>query len=183
MVELKPEDTDFKGTTKATFVAADSRFHIPVTIYEFGQLITKAALKEEDDVSKFVNHNSKIKSQGWAEKDMANVKTGDFIQIERRGYFYVDKDLQTDGEIVLHYIPDGKTQNMSKIASKISSSTMTKGAGEEGKAANRAEEAKLQGGKDGEQKLSKKQLKKLENKQKKKAKKQALKEEANETKE
>lgn len=174
---------DFKGTTKATFVAADDQFNIPITIYEFGQLITKAALKEDDDVSLFVNHNSKIKSEGWAEKDMANVKTGEFIQIERRGYFYVDKDLQTDGEIVLNFIPDGKTKNMSNIASKIASNTMSKGAGEEGKAANRAEEAKLQGEKEGDQKLSKKQLKKLANKQKKKEKKQALKEGENENKE
>lgn len=174
VVELKPEDKDFKDTTKATFVSADDQFYVPVTIYEFGHLITKDSLKENDDVANFVNPNSRVKSEGYAEKDIIQAKVGDFIQIERRGYFYVDKDYRNHGEIVLHFIPDGKTKNMSKIASKIASNTLTKGEGEGGKAANRAEEAKAKGQQEGDEDkpLSKKQLKKLANKQKKKEKKQ-----------
>jgi len=179
VVECKPEDKNFKGTTKATFVAVGEGLNMSVTMYEFGHLITKAALKEEDDVKDFVNHNSKIKSEAYADKDIVNVKAGEFIQIERRGFFFVDKDLVNDGEIVLHFIPDGKTKNMSKIASKIASETMTKGEGEGGKAANRAEEAKKTDADGDDQPLSKKQLKKLANKQKKKDKKTAIKEETN----
>lgn len=172
-VELTPEDQDFKGTTKATFVPVDEEYNVPVTIYEFGHLITKASLKEEDEVENFVNPNSKVMSEGFAEKDMRNVKVGDFIQIERRGYFFVDKAFTTHGEVVLHFIPDGKTKNMSKIASKIESSTLARGEGEGNRAANRAEEAKLKTEEDGDKPLSKKAAKKLANKQKKKDKKQS----------
>jgi glutamyl-tRNA synthetase len=178
VVTATPEDKEFKGTTKATFVAVDERFYTSVTIYEFGHLITKDAIREEDDVAKFVNHNSKIRSEGYADKDIERVKAGDFIQIERRGYFFVDKDLANNGEIVLHFIPDGKTKNMSKIASKIDSSSLTKGEGEGGKAANKAEEAKKKGEQESDKPLSKNQLKKLANKQKKKEKKAVIQEEA-----
>lgn len=170
-VELNLEDNNFSGTTKATFVPVDERFNVSVTIYEFGHLITKASLKEEDNVVNFVNPNSKIKSEGFAEKDMSQVKAGEFIQIERRGFFFVDKDLNTHGEIVLHFIPDGKTKNMSKITSKIDSNALTKGEGEVAKGANRAEQAKLAEAAADDKPLSKKQLKKLANKEKKKAKK------------
>lgn len=171
-VELNLEDNNFSGTTKATFVPVDENFNVPVTIYEFGHLITKPSLKEEDKVEDFINQNSRVKSEGFAEKDMGLVKVGDFIQIERRGFFFVDKDLTTHGEVVLHFIPDGKTKNMSKIASKIASSSLAKGEGEEFKGANRAEAAKAKGEVTEEGKpLSKNQLKKLAAKEKKKAKK------------
>ncbi|CAI2384699.1 unnamed protein product [Moneuplotes crassus] len=164
-VELNFDDTKFgKKIKKATFVASDPLLHVPVTIYEFGHLITKDNLKEEDNVEDFVNENSKIKSTGYAEKDIANAKEGDLIQIERRGYFYVDKDLESHKEIVLHFIPDGKTKNMSAISSKIDNKVLTKGEGDIAKGANRAEEAKLKEGDDGE---PKKLTKKLAKKQKK----------------
>lgn len=177
-VELNFEDKKFgKKVTKATFVPAQSILQVPVTIYEFGHLITKDVIKEEDNVEDFVNKNSKIKSAGLGEKDIATVKCGDLIQIERRGYFYVDKDLEKDGEIVLHFIPDGKTKTMSAISSKIDSKTLAKGEGEGGKAANKSEETKKEGGEP--KKLSKKELKKLAKKAEKAKKKAEYKAKAN----
>lgn len=178
-VELNLEDKDFKSTTKAIFVPKDSRFNMPITIFEFGHLITKDAIREEDDVANFVNKNSKIQSTAYGEKDLATLRKGDFLQIERRGYYFVDKDIQNDGEIVLHFIPDGKPKGMSKIKGKIDADALTKGEGETGKAANKADQAKLTGAVEEEGKeLSKKALKKLANKEKKKQKKQDHQEDA-----
>lgn len=171
---MDPEDKNFKKIVFSTFVPADDNLHTKITIYEFGHLITIDNLKEEMNVEDYVNHNSKIKTTGYAEKDIERAKKGDFLQIERRGYFYVDKDIENDGEIVLHFTPDGKTKNMSKISSKIDSNALSRGEGAGKKAANSAEQAKIDGPApvEGDQPLSKNALKKLANKEKKKAKKQ-----------
>ena len=58
---------------------------------------------------------------------MASLKKGAIIQLERRGYFQVDK-LEGDGKkMTLHFIPDGKSKNMSVIESKLDAKTTAKG--------------------------------------------------------
>jgi hypothetical protein len=44
---------------------------------------------------------------------MKKLKQGDMLQLERRGFFFVDK--AENNTLILNYIPDGKTKNMSKI--------------------------------------------------------------------
>lgn len=89
--ELNVEDQDFKGTKKLTWIADVEEALLPVDLYEYDHLITKKKLEDGDDVDKLTNHNSKLKTEAIGEGSMRNLKVGDIIQIERRGFFYVDK--------------------------------------------------------------------------------------------
>lgn len=171
-------DKDFKKTKKITWVTADEDTTVEVTLVEYDHLITKKKVEENDEISKIVNQNSKIEYVAIAEGSLRNIQQGESIQIERRGYFFVDQANYLDKKIRLNFIPDGKTKTMSAISHKLDAGEVAGGKG--GKAgANRAEIAKKQqqeGGaaaqqQDGEEKkLSKKELKKLQKKDQKKSK-------------
>lgn len=171
-VSLALEDTNYKGTTKVTWVTGNSDLNTSATILEFGHLITKDKLEEDDDVAAFVNPNSRQETQFYVEKDMGALEKGDTIQIERRGFFIVDSNAQSEKGLVLHFIPDGKSGNMSSLESKIKAKDIAKGTGGGGDIKKKEEAPE-----GGEQKLSKKQLKKLQKKQEKKNKKASNKEE------
>jgi glutamyl-tRNA synthetase len=74
-----------------------------------------------------VNKESKFETQALAEFCVNEVKEGDVIQLERRGYFYVDKLASESGPIRLHFLPDGKSKNISVIETKINVKTLSKG--------------------------------------------------------
>lgn len=57
---------------------------------EFDHLITKERLEADDDFMKFVNTDSKHKSQFIGEPAMKDLKVGDYLQLERAGYYRVD---------------------------------------------------------------------------------------------
>lgn len=54
------EDKDFKKTKKITWLCADPNTTVEIKLVEFGHLIDKAKIEENDDVEKLVNKNSKI---------------------------------------------------------------------------------------------------------------------------
>lgn len=61
---------------------------------------------------------------------MRNLKVGEIIQIERRGFFYVDKASLGLQRLTLNFIPDGKSKAMSKITHKLDAADTAKGKGE-----------------------------------------------------
>lgn len=70
---------------------------------------------------------------------MRNLAKGSVIQLERRGYYYVDEIAFGDKVMKLHFIPDGTMSGMSKIKSKLDAKEMAKGKGEGAAFANKAE--------------------------------------------
>jgi glutamyl-tRNA synthetase len=116
-----------------------------MTLIEFDHLISKKKVEENDDVKQLVNHNSKIEYTAIAEGALRTIQRGVSIQLERRGYFFVDQAASlADRSIKLNFIPDGKSKNMSAISHKLDAKEI---AGGKGKAdgANRAEAKKLAG--------------------------------------
>lgn len=87
---VDPEDKDFKKTKKITWVCADPDTTIEITLVEFDHLITKKKVEDTDDVKLLVNHNSRIEYSAIAEGSLRNIQQGASIQLERRGFFYVD---------------------------------------------------------------------------------------------
>jgi len=88
------------------------------------------------------------------------------IQLERRGYFFVDKIALGNNMMTLNFIPDGKTKNMSKITSKLDQKEVSGGKvtdAQKLKAQEKLDKAKT--GPDEEVKLSKKDLNKLKKKE------------------
>jgi hypothetical protein len=137
------EDKDFKKITVLTWVTADEATTVEVSIVEFGHLITKPKIEENDDVKLLVNTQSRVEYTAIAEGALRNLKKGDVIQLERRGFFFVDQFALGDKKIRLHYIPEGKVNPMSKLKNQVEFSSKGENAAEEKKVANKAEMKKL----------------------------------------
>ena len=126
-LKLTPEDKVFKKTKLCHWVPMKEGCYTTATICEFGHLI-KVPKFEEDKmkIENIVNNNSKFETKVYAEKILEEAKKGDKIQLERRGFYVVDKD-KSEGNIVLNFIPDGKNKNQSIIAGKIDVRVINKG--------------------------------------------------------
>lgn len=174
---IDESDKDFKKTKKITWVCADPDTTVEITLVELDHLITKKKIEENDDVKQLVNHNSRIEYTAIAEGSLRTIQRGASIQLERRGYFFIDQAATLgDKKLRLHFIPDGKSKSMSVISHKLDAKEIAGGKGK-AEGANRAEAKKAAGGEDaantGENgeaaPLSKKQAKKDAKKAEKKA--------------
>jgi len=94
---------------------------VAVKLYEFDNLISKASLEEGEDYKDFINENNKAVSEAIGDSGLKRLKENDVIQLERRGFFRVDKAWAAGkgNEIELITIPDGKSKAMSTITGKL----------------------------------------------------------------
>ena len=127
-------------------------------MFEYDHIINKEKIEEGDKIEDITNTNSKLLTKLRVEKVFLDLTKGECFQLERRGYYIVDsidKETKT-GDI--NYIPDGKSNPMSKISKKVDVKALTHGTETN--------------------KKSKKQEKKAENQEKKDKKKEEKKEKA-----
>lgn len=124
---VDPADKDFKKTKKLTWIAVDPNTNFEVTLVELDHLITKKKVEENEKVQDIVNKTSRIAYTAIAEGNMKSLQVGTKIQLERRGYFIVDKIQGADNKMTLNFIPDGKSKNMSKIQSKLDQAVVSGG--------------------------------------------------------
>ena len=101
---------DFKKTQKKiTWLEPATQSLVPVDLVDFDYLITKDKLEEEDDVKDFVNPKTEWRFAAWADEGVWDVKVGDVVQFERKGYFRLDKAADKQGgKAVFFAIPTGK---------------------------------------------------------------------------
>eukprot|EP01138_Halocafeteria_seosinensis_P010020 gb/GECG01010233.1/.p1 GENE.gb/GECG01010233.1/~~gb/GECG01010233.1/.p1 ORF type:complete len:155 (+),score=21.50 gb/GECG01010233.1/:1-465(+) len=89
-------------------------------LIEYDVLVTKPKMEEDDNVKDFINPQSRSDSYAIGEAALANLEENAFIQLERRGYYRVDRPYMGPNKpIVLFQIPDGKRKNMSHLTSNI----------------------------------------------------------------
>jgi len=125
IVILRGELSDTVNIKKAPKVSwlADTNDKVAFKLVEFGHLITKAKLEDGDDFLDYVNHNSRAESLAWGDACLRHLRTGDVIQLERRGFYRVDSPHIQDGDgepsLELFLIPDGKTKAMSTLTSSL----------------------------------------------------------------
>lgn len=110
---------DVKSTEKkVTWLASKGQQLVPAELWEFDHILTKEVLGEDDNLEDFFNPNSATMEEAFCDEASAELKKDDIIQLERRGYYRVDKGLNDwkDGEegekgkrLVLFAIPTGKT--------------------------------------------------------------------------
>jgi glutamyl-tRNA synthetase len=82
-------------------------------------LVTKAKLSEEDKFEDYVTPVSRFATDAVADRAlMQNVQVGQIVQFERRGYFICDQK-PVDGPMQFIYIPDGRSQAMSTLSTKV----------------------------------------------------------------
>ncbi|KIP08865.1 hypothetical protein PHLGIDRAFT_103677 [Phlebiopsis gigantea 11061_1 CR5-6] len=110
---------DFRKTKKKVTwlaVASDSNPLVEATLLDYDYLITKKKLEEEDDVKDFVTPSSEFREAALADANVKELKKGDIIQFERKGYYIFD-GVASDGRHEFINIPDGRAAS---IASKAS---------------------------------------------------------------
>ncbi|KAJ9134300.1 Glutamyl-tRNA synthetase [Pleurostoma richardsiae] len=107
---------DVKTTEKkVTWLATKGQKLIPAELWDFDYLLTKDTLEEDDKLEDWLNPTTATMEPAWVAEAAAELKADDIIQLERIGYFRVDKGLGDwkEGEekkLVLFQIPTGKTK-------------------------------------------------------------------------
>ncbi|KAE9409788.1 glutamate-tRNA ligase [Gymnopus androsaceus JB14] len=110
---------DFKKTKKKiTWLAQPSSEHplIPVTLLDYDYLITKKKLEENDSIKDFITPVTEFKELALADANVKDLKKGDYLQFERKGYFIFDGENKEDGRLEFIRIPDGKAANLASKA-------------------------------------------------------------------
>eukprot|EP00928_Gymnodinium_smaydae_P087608 TRINITY_DN71851_c0_g1_i1.p1 TRINITY_DN71851_c0_g1~~TRINITY_DN71851_c0_g1_i1.p1 ORF type:complete len:880 (+),score=173.86 TRINITY_DN71851_c0_g1_i1:47-2641(+) len=91
----------------------------PVVLREFDHLVTKAKIEDEDVLDNIINPCSVVETEAIGDPLLKTLAKGEKIQLERRGYFIVDKPSFPPGQpVVLIKIPDGKSKDMG-MTSKV----------------------------------------------------------------
>ncbi|EXC31017.1 putative glutamate--tRNA ligase [Morus notabilis] len=88
---------------------------VNLTLMEFDYLITKKKLEEGEDFLDVLNRCTKKETAAIGDANMRNLKRGEILQLERKGYFRCDVPyLRPSKPIVLFAIPDGRQQTSLK---------------------------------------------------------------------
>ncbi|CAA7271612.1 unnamed protein product [Cyclocybe aegerita] len=118
---------DFRKTKKKiTWLAQPTPDHLlaPVVLVDFDYLISKKKLEEKDNVADFVTPVSEFKDYAYADANVLELKKGDIIQFERKGYYIYDNEV--NGAREFFKIPDGKAAGIaSKAGTPAVASTPT----------------------------------------------------------
>lgn len=106
---------DFKKTKKKlTWLPANDDSQLtPVQLIDYDFLITKKKLEEEDSVEDCINPTTEFTKQAVGDANLRQLKKGDIIQLERRGYFICDQPINKTLPLKLISIPDGKVASTS----------------------------------------------------------------------
>ncbi|XP_018427727.1 PREDICTED: bifunctional glutamate/proline--tRNA ligase isoform X4 [Nanorana parkeri] len=124
--KLNLDNKDYKKTTKITWLADTVKAPlIPTTCVNYDHLITKPVLGKEEDFKQYINRSSKQEEVMLGDHCLKNLKKGDIIQLQRRGFYICDEPYEPisphsckDAPCVLIYIPDGHTKEMPTSGSK-----------------------------------------------------------------
>ncbi|XP_052009860.1 bifunctional glutamate/proline--tRNA ligase-like isoform X1 [Xyrauchen texanus] len=123
---LNLENTDFKKTTKITWLADTTHApFLPTVCVNYSHLITKPVLGKDDNFKDYINKNSKVEEKMLGDPCLKDLKKGDIIQLQRRGFYICDQPYEPnspnsckESPCVLLYIPDGHTKEMPTAGSK-----------------------------------------------------------------
>lgn len=104
-IVLHPEGDVKKTKYKLTWLPENPK-SVKLTLREYGHILTKKKPEPEDKLEEVIAPVSIYTQEAIGEEALAGAKKGDFVQLERRGYYIVDKD---DGDAkTLISIPDGR---------------------------------------------------------------------------
>ncbi|CAG8972139.1 hypothetical protein HYALB_00008145 [Hymenoscyphus albidus] len=109
-LELHLEGDVKKTEKKVTWLSTEGADLIKTNVWEFDWLMTKDKLDEGDNWEDFVNKDSCSKLEALCDANVSDLKVDDLIQLERKGYFRVDKIASDKDGLVLFGIPTGKTK-------------------------------------------------------------------------
>ncbi|XP_072930120.1 bifunctional glutamate/proline--tRNA ligase [Epargyreus clarus] len=114
------ENKDYKKTLKLTWLA-DAPDAPPIEVYcvYFDHIISKPLLGKDEDFKQFIGHKTRWEVPMLGEPELAKLKVGDIIQLQRRGFFRVDvaptppsPHTSRCTPLVLFHIPEGNTKEV-----------------------------------------------------------------------
>ncbi|CAC5405711.1 EPRS [Mytilus coruscus] len=145
---LNLDNKDYKKTQKITWLAVtDKAPFIPCVCVQYDHIITKPILAKGEDFKQYVNRNSKQDNVMYGDPCLKDLKKGDIIQLQRRGYYICDQPYEPVsvftgkcGPCVLLNIPDGHQKEMPTAGSKHKQegSAKEKAQSKKGKAAEKS---------------------------------------------
>lgn len=98
---------DFKKTEhKVSWLAASDA--TPVKLVDFDHLITKDKIEDGENFEDYLTPETVFETEGLADSNVKNMKEGDIIQFERKGYYRLDQPWSETSPAVFFTIPDGK---------------------------------------------------------------------------
>ena len=112
-------DGDYKTAKRKLSWMVNTGTNPIVELTEFDHLVTKDKLEEDDNFGDFVNPNTIATTQVMGDAGLKTLQEHDIIQLERRGYFRVDRPYREGKPLVLYMIPDGKSKAMSGLTGKL----------------------------------------------------------------
>ena len=111
---------DFKAPKRKLSWLANVPSNVLVVVTEFDNLVSKDKLDEDDNFEDFINPHTMATTEVIGDSGLKLLKENDVIQLERRGYYRVDRPyLNDDKPLILFTIPDGKAKAMSGKAGKL----------------------------------------------------------------
>lgn len=121
-VEAEPnlENKDFKKTLKITWLAETPKgpFTPTYCIY-YDHIISKPVLAKDEDFKAYIPANTRTEVAMVGDPELASLKVGDIIQLQRRGFFRVDSAYEPlsvhigkESPISLIAVPDGHTKEL-----------------------------------------------------------------------
>ncbi len=113
-----PNATNFSKTKKTTWLAAVPDC-VKCTLVSFDHLISKPKLEENDSFQDFLTPQTRIETSALCDPCLRTVNTGEVVQLERKGFFKVDRAYGgPDKPAVLFAIPDGRQKGGSATEKK-----------------------------------------------------------------
>ena len=98
-----------KTEKKVTWLAGEGTALVGAELWEFGDLLTKDVLGKGDRLEDFLAGDTAAVTEALCDANLGGVEAGSIIQLERKGYFRVDKAVGEGlgGKAVLFKIPTG----------------------------------------------------------------------------
>jgi glutamyl-tRNA synthetase len=109
-LELHLEGDVKKTEKKITWLSTEGQDLAKADVWEFDHLFTKDKFEEDDNWEDYVNKDSAIKTEQLCDGNVTDLKVDDIIQLERKGYYRVDRAAGVGQPLVLFGIPTGKTK-------------------------------------------------------------------------
>ena len=128
-------DGDFRKTkNKITWLSAPTTAHLLVntTLLDYDYLITKKKLEEDDKFEDFVTPTTEFREEAVADANVRELRKGDIIQFERKGYYILD-GVTTEGKYEFIHIPDGRAASIASKAGAAAAGTPAAGKNAGGK--------------------------------------------------
>lgn len=107
---------DFKKTKKKISWLSYGDELADALLVDYDYLITKKKVEEGDNVEDLVTPCSEFKTPAVADANVKELKKGDIIQFERKGYYILDAPATDSTPAFFISIPDGKASSMASKA-------------------------------------------------------------------